>query len=122
MVRLVRRVIARALIGVGLILLASCRSWQPVANPEPLIEADEAQRVRVVLHDGRRAVLSHPRVTPDSIIGFTNIRLGTLAAFPVNSIARVEESRFSLARTVLLAIALPPAVFSGLWVAYILSG
>ncbi|MEX2179603.1 MAG: hypothetical protein WD801_12885 [Gemmatimonadaceae bacterium] len=98
----------------AIVLLAACTSWQPVTQPERLVAAEEPVRVRVVRLDATRHTLYSARVTADSVVGFLNIGHGVIASFSRDSVARLEQRRFSATRTVALVAMIPVAALLGL--------
>lgn len=89
-----------------LMLVAGCRTWQPVPPP-PAGTPTRPTRVRVLRTDGSRLEVVRAYVRGDTLYGKRRDGLApggrAVAAVPVDSIRRLEALRVSGARTGALA-------------------
>jgi hypothetical protein len=97
----------RPLCCVTALALAACSTWRPCAEG---LDAARPTRLpyslRVTRVDGSRATLLAPFVRGGSLHG--RVLRDTLS-IPVNQVLRLEQERFSVARSVALVLALPTA-------------
>ncbi len=86
---------------IGVVWSASaCRGWvTEQAVPEQAIAAGEPGPVRVTKADGTIAVLMHPVVANDSLMGMTQGLAPQRIAIPITEVRSVERRRLSLSRS-----------------------
>ena len=84
--------------------LTACYTWQGVGTTSPagLIEATQPDRVRVLTPGGVQVELENPSVEGDQLMGADG------ASLPLADVLMLETREFSIERTLLLAIAIPP--------------
>jgi len=98
----------RAVLLLFLLLnLTACQTWQSVSlgaiSPAQLIEEDRPDRVRVTGGGLLEREVVSPSVEGDQLLGADGVSM------PLADILRLEVRGFSVGRTLLLAIAVPPA-------------
>ncbi len=98
----------RAVLLLFLLLnLTACQTWQSVSlgaiSPAQLIEEDRPDRVRVTGGGLLEREVVSPSVEGDQLLGAGDFSV------PLEDILRLEVRGFSVGRTLLLAIAVPPA-------------
>ena len=78
--------------------LTACQTWHSVATPSPsqFIEAEQPDRVRVLMRGGSQVELENPLVEGDELVA-------PGVAMPLADILLFEVREFSMDRTVLLA-------------------
>jgi hypothetical protein len=85
--------------------LLACTSWR-VRNvtPERAIARDHPDKVRVTRVDSSRIVLSQPRISGDSLVGFANhLKFG----MPLSDVSAVAERRFNVGKSIALGVGIP---------------
>ena len=98
----------RAVLLLFLLLnLTACQTWQSISlgaiSPAQLIEEDRPDRVRVTGGGLLEREVVSPSVEGDQLLGADGVSM------PLADILRLEVRGFSVGRTLLLAIAVPPA-------------
>ena len=96
----------RAVLLLFLLLnLSACQTWQSVGavSPGRFIELDQPDRVRVTGGGVLEREVVSPSVEGDQLVGAGDFSV------PLEDILRLEVRGFSVGRTLLLAIAVPPA-------------
>jgi hypothetical protein len=83
-----------------LVIDSGCRTWRVVPRPSELAGPLAAQS-RVIRTNGERTDIAQGWVTPDSVIGIS--RAGRVSV-PRDSVARVEERRVNVARSIVLVL------------------
>jgi len=82
-------------LALTLIAVSGCRTWQMVPTTPDVTRPLRSQS-RLIHTNGQQIEISEGRVTPDSVIGVSR---SVRVAVPRDSVARVEERRFSPARS-----------------------
>ena len=91
----------RAVLLLFLVLhLTACLSWQSAATPSPsqFIEAEQPDRVRVVVRGEGEVELANPSVDGDQLVGADGISM------PLADLLMLETREFSLGRTIGLVL------------------
>jgi hypothetical protein len=100
----------RSALAVILLLLTGCYTWRPYEVGPMLIPGQSLpQHLRATRHDSTRVTLTAPFVRSDTLFGHLD---GDTVAVPGPAIASLERLRFSIERT--LGLALVPAAALGL--------
>ena len=83
--------------------LPACMSWRTEsAPPEQVIARDHPGRLRVERKDSTRVVLSQPRLSGDSLIGFQN---KMESGMPLADVSSVAARKLDVAKTVGIPLA-----------------
>lgn len=97
----------RFLCCVSALALAACSTWRPFAETvDATRPAGLPYALRVTRADGSRTTLLAPFIRGDSLHG--RVLRDTLSV-PLDRVARLEQDRFSIGRSVALVLALPAA-------------
>ena len=84
-------------------LLPACMSWRTEsAAPDQVIARDHPGRLRVERKDSTRVVLSQPRLSGDSLIGFHN---QMESGMPLADVSSVAARKLDVAKTVGIPLA-----------------
>ena len=90
---------------VGTAHLLACSSWKPVTQPLPEhLAARPEATLRLTLTDGQKVELDAPRVSQDSVVGFSPGGLRTRTAIALNQVTVVEHSRTDTGKTLGVAL------------------
>jgi hypothetical protein len=93
--------IVLALVATGLLASASCQTWRATTvAPQQLVTQEHPSVVRLTLENGGVVVLAQPTVRNDSLASAVDPGAGA----PLTDIRVLEVRRFSVARSVGLAL------------------
>jgi hypothetical protein len=97
-------------LAVLVLLLTGCYTWQPYEIAPMLIAGESLpDSLRATRHDSTRVTLTAPFVRSDTLFGHLD---GDTVVIPVPAIASLQRLRFSIERS--LGLALVPAAALGL--------
>jgi len=110
----------------------ACHHWvTTTASPTVLVRDTHPSKIRITTTDSERVTLNHPTMSGDSIHGSWSGRMplqfrdgleGHRATIALTSVQKVEQRRFALGRTILMAVPVTYAALLGLILIVVASG